>query len=63
MRNGVAKLISDHGPQTCSRKFQFSCCLHSAEYHYLFEGHKLFEYQTEADLLNGPETEDKGAKD
>ena len=53
MRNGVAKLIFDHGPQTCSRKFQFSCCLHSAEYHYLFEGHKLFEYQTE----------DKGAKD
>ena len=24
--------------------------------HYLFEGRKVFEYQTETDLLNGPGT-------
>ena len=43
---------NDHGPQSCSRKFQLSCCLHTVEYHYLFESHKVFEYQTETDLLN-----------
>ena len=43
---------TDHGPRSCSREFQFSCCLHNGEYHYLVEGHKVFEYQTETDLLN-----------
>ena len=43
---------SDYGPQSCSRKFQFSCCLHTAKYHYLFESPKLLQYQTESDLLN-----------
>ena len=31
-------------------------CLHTAEYHYLLEGHKEFEYQTETDLLSEPGT-------
>ena len=24
------------------------------QYHYIFEGHKVIEYQTGADVLNGP---------
>ena len=48
----VATLDIDHGPQTCSRKFQFSCCLHTVKYGYLFQAHKLFKYHLEADLLN-----------
>ena len=44
--------VSDHGPWTCSRKFQLSCCLHTVKYHYLVEGHKVYEYHTETDLLN-----------
>ena len=43
-------------------KSQFICCLHTAEYHYLFECRKVFEYQTETDLLNRPGTQDKGAE-
>ena len=43
-------------------EFLFSCCLHTGEYHYLFEGNKVFEYQTETDQLNRPGTY-KGAKD
>ena len=43
-------------------KSQFICCLHTAEYHYLFECCKVFEYQTETDLLNRPGTQDKGAE-
>ena len=27
--------------------------LPTAKYHYVFEGHKIFEYQTETDILNG----------
>ena len=38
---------TDHGPQSCSGKFQFSCCLLPAKY-CLFESHKVFE----RDLLN-----------
>ena len=38
------------------QKHVFSFCLHTAEYHYLFEGHKVFGYQTERDLLNEPGT-------
>ena len=37
-------------------KFQFNSCLHTAEYDHLFEGRKLFEYQTGTDLLKGPGT-------
>ena len=43
---------TDHGPETCSWKFQFSCCLHTAEYRFLFEGRKVFEYHIKTDLLN-----------
>ena len=32
------------------------CCLHIADYHYLFESGKAFEHQTETDLLNRPGT-------
>ena len=41
----------DHevGPESSSS----TACLHTAEYDYLFEGHKVFEYQNEIDLLNG----------
>ena len=46
MKSGVAT----------SSKFQFSCCLRTAEYRYLFQGREVFEYQTETDLLNGPGT-------
>ena len=42
---------TDHGLQICSWKSQFSCCFHTAKYHYLFEGHKVFECQAETDLL------------
>ena len=37
-----------------------SAAVYTAKCHYLFEGHKVFEYQTEADLLNGPGTYGKG---
>ena len=56
MRSVVANLNINHGARTCSRKFQFIYCLQTAKYHYLFEGHKVFEYQTKTDLLNGPGT-------
>ena len=48
--------VTNNNMITCSRKLQFHCHLHTVEYHYLFEGHKVFEYQTEADLLNRPAT-------
>ena len=63
MRTSVANLIYWPWPQIYSRKFHFTSCLHTAEYHYLFEGHKIFEYQTKTDLLNGCGTCDKGWKD
>ena len=31
-----------------------SAAAYTAEYHYLFEDRKVFEYQTETDLLNKP---------
>ena len=40
---------------------QFTNC--TVEYHCLFEDCKVFEYQTEADILKKPWTYDKGAKD
>ena len=42
-------------PQTCSWKIQFSCCLQTAKY-YLFDNHKVFEYQTRIELFNIPRT-------
>ena len=44
-------------------KILVQCCLHTGGYHYLSEGCKVFEYQTQTDLLNQSETWDKGAKD
>ena len=39
------------------------CCLHTGECHYLFEGHKVCEYQADADLLNECGSEVKSAKE
>ena len=47
-------LTMDRESWTCFWKFQFSCCLHFA--HYLFKGSKVFEDQTEIDLLKEPWT-------
>ena len=55
MRSSVVNLIYWPGPQTCSRKFQFSY-LCTAKYYCPFEGQKVFGYQTETGLLNEPGT-------
>ena len=34
--------------------FNSAAVLHTVKYHYLFEGHKVFEYETDTDLLNKP---------
>ena len=36
-----------------------SAAVNTDEYHYIFEGRKVFEYQTETDLLTQPRTYDK----
>ena len=48
MRSGVANLTFWPWPWTC---FWNSSSV-AVEYQYLFEGRKVFEYQTETDLLN-----------
>ena len=62
MRSGVANLVYWPWATNLLLKLPFSCCLHTGKYHYLFEGRKVFEYQTETDLLNRPGTYLKGCE-
>ena len=61
MKIDVANLIYLQRTTNLFLRVLVQLLLNTAKYHYLFEGHNIFEYQI--DLLNKPETYDKGVKD